>query len=57
VRTKTQDGGGGWASVREIRVCLQRSQTVLLDFADETLREKKRTERKRETNKRRDKMR
>jgi hypothetical protein len=27
----------------------------MLDFADETLREKKRTERKRETNKRRDK--
>jgi hypothetical protein len=55
VRTKTQDGGSGWAGGREIRVFLQHSQTVLLAFADETLREKKRTERKRETNERRDK--
>jgi hypothetical protein len=53
VRTKTQDGG--WAGGREIRVFLQHSQTLLLAFADETLREKKRTARKRETNERRDK--
>ncbi len=44
MRTKTQDGGGGWASGREIRVCLQRSQSVLLVFADETHREKERGE-------------
>jgi hypothetical protein len=40
VRTKTQDGGSGWAGGREFRVFLQHSQTVLLAFADETLREK-----------------
>jgi hypothetical protein len=55
VRTETQDGGSEWAGGREIRVFLQNSQIVWLAFADETLREKKRTERKRETNERRDK--